>query len=74
VEDFSASCRPWSPVRVEKPERSTGGALDWQAEPLLQRVGVDPLVMALFGLGASEEHDALRREGDKNVLDRSAKR
>ena len=43
------------------------GSQDRQAKPLLQYVGVDALVIALLGDGASEEHDALRREGDKNT-------
>ena len=46
------------------------GSQDRQAKPLLQYVGVDALVIALLGDGASEEHDALRREGDKNTLHR----
>ena len=44
------------------------GSQDWQAKPLLQCVGVDALVIALLGDGASEEHDALSREGDENIL------
>ena len=46
------------------------GSQDRQAKPLLQYVGVDALVIALLGDGASEGHDALRREGDKNILHR----
>lgn len=46
------------------------GSLDRHAKPLLQFVGVDALVVAPFRGGASEEHDALRREGDENVLHR----
>jgi CheY-like chemotaxis protein len=46
------------------------GSLDRQAKPLLQCVRVDALVVALFGGGPTEEHDALRREGDENVFHR----
>lgn len=46
------------------------GSLDRYAKPLLQFVGVDALVVAPFRHGATERHDALRWEGDENVLNR----